>query len=184
MLARPGFWRRLYLTQFSRPRGDRVLYRLLARRPVKHILEVGVGQGQRGARLLEMAARHTAPNELRYSGIDRFELRNPEEGPGLRLKDAYRHFRATGARVRLVPGDPLTALAYAANSLAEVDLLIIGAKSGAAEPGPAWFYIPRMLSQRAMVIIEEPFGRDHRFRRVSPQEIAERAARPATRRAA
>lgn len=130
-----------------------------------------------------MAARHAPADELQYSGIDLFESRGEPSG-GPTLKEAYRRLRATGARVRLVPGDPLQALEFAANSLQSIDLLVIAADSGAAEPGPAWFYVPRMLHGRSLVVVEEPSDSGYVLRRLPPAEIAARAARPASRRAA
>lgn len=172
----------MHLAYLARPAADRTLYRLLDRRPVRHIAEIGLRDGTRAERLLQMAARHTPVDELQYTGVDPFELR--PEATGLSLKEAYRRLRATGARVRLAPGDPAAALEQAANSIQNVDLLVIAWDSGLVEPGPAWFYVPRMLHARSLVVVEDRVAAGYKLRRLPPAEIATRAERPHLRRAA
>jgi hypothetical protein len=89
----------------------------------------------------------------------------------------------TGAQLRLVPGDPLSALARCANSLANTDLLIISAGHDPAGLEPAWFYIPRMLHAGSLVFLEEQTGADSVFYRLTLQDLQSRGA-DAQRRAA
>ena len=58
------FLRNVYLCYFSKPVADRALYRLLRKRSVKSIVEIGVGQLQRTARLLELAFAGTVVGAL------------------------------------------------------------------------------------------------------------------------
>jgi hypothetical protein len=125
-----------------------------------------------------MALRYrSAP--VQYTGIDLFEAR-PVGQLGLSLKQAHRALSRSEARVRLIPGDPVTALARSANTLVATDLLIIHADQDAMSLQRAWFYVPRMLHTASVVLWQEGSVHNHgRFRTVPPREI-ERLARLAT----
>ena len=101
-----------YLLYFAQPAADRVLYRAVQRQPIRAIVEIGVGlgdaAGRRTERILEIAGWRRDCLPLAYTGIDLFESR-PECEPRLALKDAFGGLRATGAKTRLVPGDPYSA---------------------------------------------------------------------------
>lgn len=141
-----------------------------------------MGTGLRARRLLELAARHHPADRLQYSGLDRFESRSADDGPGLALKAAYRMFRATGCRTRLVPGETRESLALAANHLKRVDLMLV---RGEAELlGSAWFYVPRMLHGGSLVFVEESTAKGPILRCVPADEVTRRAKRPPQRRAA
>ena len=126
-LSGPSRLRLLYLSRFSQPAIDRPIYRAIRQRPVEKIVELGIGDCQRTLRMLEIAGIHCPPAEICYAGIDLFETRRPGDGPPLTLKRAFQLLRATGARIRLIPGDPFTALSGAANLLAATDLLVVSA---------------------------------------------------------
>jgi hypothetical protein len=53
-MARYGLLRRIWLTRFSRPAGERRIYRHAIRRPPRRIIEIGVGTLARTTRLLEL----------------------------------------------------------------------------------------------------------------------------------
>ena len=144
----------LYLAYFSDPSAERPLYRAIRRRQVRTIVELGVGMGIRSARLIEVAQRYHAPREVCYTGIDLFEAR-PCVAPGMTLKRAHRTLGTLGAKIQLVPGDPLTALSRTANSLTGTDLLIVSADQDAESLARAWFYVPRMLHEGSQVFVEE-----------------------------
>src|SRR5688500_11823052 len=99
----------LHLAYFSQPKHDRLIYRLIRRYRVRQIVEMGLGDGRRADRMIPLARNWAQGEPVRYTAIDPFELRSGEE-PVLTLKAAYRRLKATGARVQVVPGDPLTAL--------------------------------------------------------------------------
>src|SRR5258708_7619970 len=92
-----------YLTYFSQPASDRIIYRLIRKHRVRRILELGIGTGRRTIRMLEAVDRGTAigsscsTGQVSYTGIDLFEMRLPAHPSGLSLKLAHRQLRATGA---------------------------------------------------------------------------------------
>jgi hypothetical protein len=161
----------LYLAYLSQPSDERPLYRLIRRRRLRNLVEVGVGL-RRALRLIQVA-QSAVPDAVRYTGIDLFELRPPEAGPRLPLKEAYRQLRGTGAGIRLVPGDPFSALSRAANSLVGSDLVIVSGQHDPQSLARAWFYLPRMLHERSAVYLESPEGQ---LRPMSPAEIGALAA--------
>jgi hypothetical protein len=146
----------LYFAYLSRPSSDRVLYRTIRKAKQKRILQIGVGVGDRGQRMIEVAALAEGPAQVVYVGVDAFELRAEQDGPGMSLKQAHKRYTATGARVRLLPGDPFSALARTANELGTFDLILIAADQPRDALGRAWFYVPRLLHERTQVLLEEP----------------------------
>jgi hypothetical protein len=139
-----------YLLYFSKPAADRVLFSAMKGRPIRSIVELGVGLGGRTERILEVAAWRGQSPTLRYAGIDQFESR-PADQPRLTLKQAHHDLRATGATVRLIPGDPYSALARMANSLVGTDLLLIAAGQDADSLAVAWRYVPRMIHPQTLI---------------------------------
>ena len=115
----------LYLAYFSKPVGDRIIYRAIRKRKVCKILEIGIGKADRAARMIAVAQRGAGGEAIRYVAIDPFEARRPEDGSGLSLKEAHRLLKSTTAQVQLIPGDPAAALTRAANALRNMELVII-----------------------------------------------------------
>jgi len=135
--------------------------------------------------MIEVAARSSrSAGDVHYTGIDPFEARSTADGPGLSLKMAHRLMNGTGARIRLVPGDPLSALARTANSLGSTDLVVISHRQDPQSLAGAWFYLPRLLYPGSVVFAEQRVpGGGLALQVVSLGEI-ERLAAAATRRAA
>jgi hypothetical protein len=186
MLRTASRLRYLYLAWLSGPSCQRRLYRLIRRQQIRSIVEIGVGRASRAVRMIEVAQGTPPAGVVRYTGIDSFELRGAGEPPGVSLKEAYRLLKPTGARVQLVPGDPLSALARVANNLLETELVIISADQDPAAMAQAWFYVPRMLGKRSVVVLEE---RDEAnsatvLRQLASEEIAQLAGQDRTRRRA
>ncbi|HEX4145219.1 MAG TPA: hypothetical protein VHY91_17055 [Pirellulales bacterium] len=140
----------LYLAYFSKPVCDRILYRAIHRHRWQRILEIGVGSGRRALRMLDVASRRHAKDDLFYVGIDEFEAR-PATCPGLSLKEAHRQFKARQFKAQLLPGDPYSTLVRAANGLRNIDLVVISADQNAASLAQAWLYLPRMLHATSVV---------------------------------
>ena len=178
--------RRFYLDYCSQPASDRVLYRALRKRPAQKILELGIGAGQRTLRMLEVAAAGQPNVQVSYAGIDLFEARSEADGPGLSLKAAHQQLRASAVRVRLVPGDPYSALARTANEIGAVDLIVISADQDRESLARAWFYFPRMLHAGTRVFLEERETTDGpaQLSELSRAQINERVALTVPRRAA
>jgi len=143
-----------YLLYFSQPAADRALFKALKGRPIRAIVELGVGLGGRTERVLEVAAWRRECLPLRYTGIDLFDSRPPGQ-PQLTLKQAFAGLRATGATIRLVPGDPHSALARMANALVGTDLLLVAAGQDADSLARAWRYIPRMIHPQTLIFQQE-----------------------------
>jgi hypothetical protein len=182
-LPNTGLPRLLYLLYLSRPTGYRLVYRAIHRQHPRKILQLGVGNVQAGLRMIEVASRSTPPSQLCFTGIDPFEARSAADGPGVTLKMAHRLLSATGARVRLIPGEPSAVLAQVANSLGKVDLMVISGRLAPAQLVHAWFYVPRLLEEQSQVFLERllPGG----LASLSPVARAEiEALATATRRAA
>jgi hypothetical protein len=172
--------RYFYLAYLSKPKAQRTLYRLIRRHSPRNIVEIGVGDCQRGSRLIGVAQRFARGEPVQYTGIDVFEAAASRT---LLLKEAYRRLRATAANIRLEPGDPHWALARAANSLTGTDLLVISSQVDAQSLAAAWFYVPRMLHSGSLVMLEEAADDGPIWRTLSQLEIAQ-LARPTARRQA
>jgi hypothetical protein len=136
--------------------------------------------------MIKLAALQSSPGQIRYTGIDRFEARTPSDGPGLSVKAAHRMLSGTGARVQLLPGDPFSALARAANNLAGSELVVISAGHDPRSLARAWFYLPRMLAAGSCVMIEKRSGPEGEvsLRRMSAEHINRLADAATLRRAA
>ena len=166
-----AYLRYLYLAHFSKPAGDRILYREIRRLRARRILEIGIGSADRTARLITLAKR-CGCEPVRYTAIDLFEGRGSDQPAGLSLKETHRALSPTHAQVQLIPGSPEQALPRAANALADTDLIVISAEFDTAALGEAWFYCPRMLGPTSRVDIEQqtPQGATE-FRRIPTAEI-------------
>ena len=117
-----------YISYFSKPQSNHPVYQAIRRHRMRKIVELGVGNGRRALRMIEVAKLASPRQDICYVGMDLFEGRTESDGPGLSLKAAYQFLRGVGARVQLVPGNPAESLAHAANSLGKVDLLIVPAE--------------------------------------------------------
>jgi hypothetical protein len=179
-------FRVFHLTHFSKPPADRAIYRDMHQRRVRKILEIGIGTGLRASRMLWLARSLCPPAGVYYTGIDLFESRTGPDRPGLTLKEAHRLLRPHGAKVQLLPGNPLTTLSRVANSLAGFELVIVSADWDAKLMSRAWFYVPRMLARGARVYLEDnkDSAEDGCFRLLSSKEVAKLAEPPMRRRAA
>lgn len=165
-----SFLKFAYLTLLSKPSHERALYQAIRRSTPLSIVEVGVGLAVRSTRMIAVAQRYRPEGSIRYVGIDLFEART-EYGTGLPLKEAHKRLKATGANVRVVPGDPLSALARTANGLQSTDLLVIAADQDTQSLTNAWFYVPRMLHDKSLVLIEDTSGTKPRFRSLSCDQV-------------
>ena len=98
---------------------------------------------------------------------------------------AHRLLHATGARVQLIPGDPLAALSRTANALGQVDLMVVSSRLDPRQLARAWFYVPRLLDERSVVLLEKRLPGGHTsVRLVTGDEIETLSAAAAGRRAA
>lgn len=147
------WFRSLRLRYFSHPAHERALYRYVHKHHPQTIVEIGMSDGERAYTLLEFATSQDEELEIRYTGIDWFEAKNPQSGWS--LKKAHQELKSSGARVRLFPGDPAAVLAQQANGLAKTDLIIIDSEIDSETEQRAWQYLPRMLHEQTAVFVVE-----------------------------
>lgn len=172
-----------YLCYLSQPKSLRPIFRTLIKRakpsrknpggPIRKITELGVGTAERTLRVLQLCP---ATDETVYAGIDLFEARQNGDGPGLKLKEAHQRLAGVGAKIKLIPGDPYSALMRSANSLTGQDLIFIAADQDRASLAKAWFYVPRMLNEHTVVFEETLVDGRSTVAIVPHDEIARRAA--------
>ena len=170
--------RSFFLAYLSRPAHERPIYQLIRRHRLRRIVELGVGPARRAARMIEAAATAAPGEGVVYSGVDLFELRSSQDGPGLSLKGAHRHLVATGAKVRLLPGDPLSALSRSVNMLGTADLVVISGDQDRTAIERSWKFIERLLHSQSHVLLQEADEKHAagRFRAIPRDEIRELAA--------
>lgn len=170
MMSQIGIVKYSYLAYFSNPASDRPIYRELRQHPVERIVEIGLGSAVRAQRMIEMASSLREGAPLEYCGIDLFEGR-PAQRPGIALKAAYKLLRGLQADIRLIPGDPYTALSRSANDLPGTDLLLIAADQDPESMMRAWMFVPRMLHERSLVLREETRGGQTQFEPLSRTQV-------------
>lgn len=168
-----GHLRLFYLLHLSQPAADRLIYRELRRAKPRRIFEVGIGTGQRSLRLIELAREFHAAGDIHYTGIDLFEDRKADDGPGVPLKTAYRALKATGAKIQLVPGTPHEGFSRIANTMGRADLVILAPRPDVERLGQAWFFIPRLLEPTTLVFLDSPAGEGAGIRLLRTAEIAQ-----------
>ncbi|MEX2187825.1 MAG: hypothetical protein WD875_13555 [Pirellulales bacterium] len=176
----------VHLAYFSQPVADRAIYRAIRRSQPTTIVEIGVGMGQRAVRAIALASKLRPGQRIAYTAVDLFEA-SPSGRPALGLKKAHQLLSATGAKVQLVPGDPFSALARMANTLTGTDLLIVSADQRGESLDRAWFYVPRMLHDASVVMVEEPAagnGGQTTFRELAKRDVVTRYVGDLRRRAA
>lgn len=166
--------RYLFLTRLSKPASDREILKWVYDNRPRSIVEIGVGQAMRTQRMLELLTHHLPAAEIRYTGIDLFEARDPRT-PGMSLKEAFTVLRPLGVKAQWVPGDPYSALSRVANNLGNIDLLLVAADQDAESLLHAWAYVPRMLHPQSVVFQEVETPRGPAFARVTTAEVERRA---------
>jgi hypothetical protein len=165
-------WKTFYLTHFAKPVADRLIYRAILQEKIGRIVEMGIGDGSRALKMIDAAARHRERQDIQYIGIDSFEDRDSADGPGLTLIEAHRLLKQSQAKIKLIPGDPCDALVRSANSLTDIDLLLISAPLDADRLQRMWFFVPRMLHPRSLVLHETITASGEKsFRRIDRGEI-------------
>lgn len=183
-MAKLGWFRGFWLNRLSKPAGERPIYRLAARTKPRRILELGLGTLQRTERLLRVAA--TAPGQVHYVGLDRFEGRLPTDPPGVSLKQAHQRLHALG-RVQLVPGNVDGSLSRLCNHLGVFDLVLVSSDNDPRHLERCWFFIQRVVNDRTTVLVEtaESGGRAATvWKTVTKPQIDELASRTILKRVA
>ena len=183
-MAAASWLKYAYLAHFSKPRTERQLYRLVKVHKVCRIVEVGVQSLQRTVAMISVAQRYAGKEQVSYTGLDWFDARDSDL-PSLTLKQAHRELQATGATVRLVPGDPGRAVSAIANSHAHTGLLLLSASVPDSMLAAAWFYLPRMIDAASVVLRERIDSADRpTFELLNHSLLAKQAATLGERKAA
>lgn len=172
-IGKLGYYR---LAFFAKPREDRTLYRTVKRLKARKIVEVGMGTLARAVSLVRVAQRYSPGVTVSYAGVDPFDERHASR-PRLRLIDAHRALMAEGASTRLMPSGA-AGLAALANALPQTDLVVISPEVSDAELAPNWFYLPRMLHAKSLVLrgtADPARPQDVYWRSVTPSEIERHA---------
>ena len=146
--------RLFYLLHLSKPASDRLVYREIRRLKARKIVELGLGAGRRAVQIIEVLKEFHEVREIHYTGVDLFEARTAADGPGISLREAHCLLKATGARIQLVPGPVGEALSRIANSVSQVDVVVISGRIPAAQLSTAWYFLPRMIHARTQVFQE------------------------------
>ena len=179
-LARLGFIESTLLTRFSRPAGERVVYRTVLRAPPQRILEIGLGTLRRTRRLLRAVGSRLDATAIHYVGLDRFEGRLSTDPPGVTLKEAHRALHGQ-ARVQLVPGNVDTSLSRVCNHLAAFDLVLISADTDERHLDRCWFFLQRLTMASSQILVEGRAGAA--WSSLSKQRLDELAVRTVMKRA-
>ncbi len=173
-LSTLGYWK---LVLFGKPEADRMLYRFANRELPVNILEFGLETGRRAEQLIQVVQRRcgeAAP--VRYTGVDLFEGR-PAGDAKYPLIEAHRRLSRTGAKIRLLPGDFATSLPRIANQIQQVDLLIVSVRESMADLAGCWFYVPRLLSEKGVVMLKCAGEGDTSFLKIGRAEVDRLAQR-------
>ena len=151
--------RNLYQDFFSKPAHYRSVFRAIRKTRVKSIVQIGIGSGELAKRMIATAQKANPDQSIQFTGVDLFEAR-PVDQEKCSLIDAHRMFNETGVKAKLMPGDPYSALSRIANSISNADLLIVSADQDLECMEKAWFYVPRFLSEKAIILIESVVAQD------------------------
>jgi len=170
-----SFWQSVWWTYFASLPEDRLCYRLIKKHHVTSILEICLEDGVRGDRMIQMALRGSGARVVNYVGIDLFEANPDPEAEPLTLKQAHQQFSALGARVKLIPGEPFAALNRIANSLKDIELVVIGCDADPEQIARCWALMPRFLADQALVLLQADESQDFKFQVLSVADVKQRA---------
>ncbi|HEY6563359.1 MAG TPA: hypothetical protein VIY86_02580 [Pirellulaceae bacterium] len=165
-----NLFRSLQLRYFAQPKHHRALFRHIEQTKPWRIVQIGMGRGELAKSLLEMVLRGKPAERPRYVGIDLFESR-PSSQPGLTLKEAHREVRSDQIDIRLLPGEPSTALSRLANELRGTDLVIATAAQNTKSLNGSWHLVSRILHKDSRIWLETEDGGQPIFRVLAPADI-------------
>ena len=176
-----GIFGKVWLSRFSSPAGERSVMRQVLSLQPSSILDLGLGTLERGERVLRVAASLSA-TPVHYVGLDRFEARQPDDPPGVTLKEAHRRLHPLG-RVQLVPGNIDSSLARLCNHLGRFDLVLISTAADSHNLTRCWFFLQRLVGAGTTVLQERPTERGTNWLPVTHERIADLAGQTLLRRA-
>ena len=142
------------MTWLSKPVPDRLIYKLIKRRSIRSIVEIGLSDGERCNNLIAVAKKFSPDEKIKYTGVDLFDAREEGAEP-LKLIEMHRKLNAVDAKTQLVPGDLASALPRIANGHARTDLVIISAGFNESDFEKTQMFLPRMLHAGSVVLIQD-----------------------------
>lgn len=173
-----SFWQAFWWSRFGQLAEDRICYQIIQKHKFTSILEFGLEDGIRSERMIQVALRAAGIRPVHYVGIDLFEGNPDPEAEPLSLKEAHTQLGSLGARVKLIPGDPYSALSRIANQLKDIELVVIGFDQDPELVTRCWSYLPRFLTEDAVVLLQGDEAENYEFRQIdlaTVKELADRA---------
>lgn len=143
-----------HLCWLAKPKADRVVYKTIKNQNVTSIVEIGLADGQRCEKMIQVAQKFSEGQPVQYTGIDLFDSREASE-TAVSLLDMHKRLNKTGAKVKLIPGDAESATARVANSLAGTDLIVLTTDKSLDELDRFWFFLPRMVHENSQLLVRE-----------------------------
>lgn len=175
-MGRLNWFQRFYWQKLAKPVAERELFRFLISQPISSVLEIGVGNGERMKRIVQLA--ELAPNvtQLRYVGVDGFESAK-DGGVHLTLKQAHQQATQLGLRANLIPGDLRSAMPRVAHKIGASDLIIVDAEFDVVRPlsGPIGQWL-RHITHADSVLLAAPRDGAPFVRVAIPSEESQRVA--------
>ena len=157
----------------SKPACDRAIYQQVKKLRARSIVEIGLGDGVRTERIVQVAQKFGAGQTVKYTGIDLFDGR-PEDQSPLKLIEMHKRLTMLGIKPQLVPGNLIASIQRIANSHTRTDLMIVSAGFDQAELESAWFFVPRMLCAGSILMLQnEPNGSFKTMSRLEIERLAE-----------
>lgn len=145
----------------SKPACDRAIYQQVKKLRARSIVEIGLGDGVRTERIVQVAQKFGAGQTVKYTGIDLFDGR-PEDQSPLKLIEMHKRLTMLGIKPQLVPGNLMASIQRIANSHTRTDLMIVSAGFDQTELESSWFFVPRMLCAGSILMLQnEPLSLIH-----------------------
>jgi len=171
-----SFWQCFWWSHFAQLPEDRTCYRLIQKHKCSSILEIGLEDGVRSERMIQVALRTAGIRPVHFVGVDLFEANTDPDIDHLSLKEAHKQFTALGARTKLIPGDAYSALSRVANELKDIELVVIGYDQEPAIVERCWNLMPRFLAENAIVLLQGDEAENFQFKEISLETVKELAA--------
>lgn len=152
-MGRLNWFQRFYWQKLAKPVAERELFRLLLAQPIASVLEIGVGDGERMKRIVQLAQLAPSATQLRYVGVDGFE--SAQDGaPHLTLKQAHQLASQLGLRATLIPGDLRSAMPRVAHKVGANDLVIVDGEFDLSSPttGPVGHWLQHITHPQSIVL--------------------------------
>ncbi len=158
-MSRLNWFQRFYWQNLAKPVAERALFRALLAEPISSVLEVGVGNGERMKRIVQLAQLKTGVTQLRYVGVDGFE--SAKDGAvHLTLKQAHQQAAGLGLKANLIPGDLRSAMPRVAHKIGPSDLIIVDGEFDVQSPlsGPVGQWLHHITTPTSILLATDTKG--------------------------